>query len=61
MSNAFIDKAVWVLIYGGMLVGSLGVFVRRTDAAFGSTLLIGGGLAAAIGVLLLWVRSRRKA
>jgi NADH:ubiquinone oxidoreductase subunit 6 (subunit J) len=60
MSNDFLDKAVWVLIFGGLLVLSAGLFVRRQDAAFGATLLIGGGLAAALGVLLLWVRSRRK-
>jgi lipid-A-disaccharide synthase-like uncharacterized protein len=59
-SNALIDKAVWVAIYGGLLLLSLGLFVRRQDPAFGSTLLVGGGMLAAIGVLLLWLRSRRK-
>ena len=60
MSNAALEKLVWVLIYGGLLLASLGVFVMRTDPGAGWG-IVGVALAAAsVGAVLIWVRSRRK-
>jgi len=59
MSNDTLAKLIWILIYGGLLVISLGLFVSRQNGAFGGTLIGAGALAVAAGALLIWVRSRR--
>ena len=59
MKNATLETWVWVLIYGGLLLLSLGVFVQRGDAAFGGVLLVAGGVALVAGVVLVVVRARR--
>lgn len=59
MSNATLDKLTWLLIYGGLLVVSLGLFVQRTSAGLGWTLIVAGAAGTAGGVLLVWRRSRR--
>jgi hypothetical protein len=59
MSNATLDKLIWVLIYGGLLTLCLGVFVLRADAGPGWGLVIGGGVVAAVGAALVVVRARR--
>jgi len=46
------------LIFGGLFVLSLGLFVERRDMAFGWGLVVTGGVASAVGVVLVWVRSR---
>jgi len=59
MSNRGLEALVWVLIYGGLLMLALGVFVQRQGGSFGWALIgIGGGVAA-IGAVLIFVRSRR--
>jgi hypothetical protein len=52
------DLAIWFLIYGGMIIVMLGLFVGARDAALGWTLGGVGGVAALAGVVLVWVRSR---
>ncbi len=59
MKNAALETWVWVLVYGGLLLLSLGVFVQRADAALGWVLLVGGAVALAAGVVLIVVRARR--
>ena len=59
MSNATLETLSWVLIYGGLLIASLGLFALRGNRAFGGLLIVGGALATAAGILLIWVRSRR--
>jgi hypothetical protein len=59
MTNETLAKLIWALIYGGLLVISLGLFVSRQDGAFGGTLIVVGTLAAAAGAVLIWIRSRR--
>jgi hypothetical protein len=60
MTPATIEKLIWVLIFGGLLVLSLGLFVERQNMAFGWSLVVAGGALAAAGVVLVWVRSRMK-
>jgi hypothetical protein len=61
MSAAGVEKLVWVLIYGGLIVVGLGAAVLRSDRdGLGWSLVLGGGTAATVGVLLIWVRSRMK-
>lgn len=60
MRNATLETLVWVLIYGGLLVVCLGIFVRRSETTFGWTLIAGGAVAAVLGALLIYLRSLRK-
>lgn len=55
----WIERLVWLLIYGGLLAACLGLFLLRGgDALWGGLLLGKGGLAVLTGVLLIWLRSR---
>ncbi|MDR7377064.1 hypothetical protein J2X19_001722 [Rhodoferax ferrireducens] len=53
-----LENAVWILLYGGLLSLVLGLFTRRVDDDLGLSLVIGGGVAAALGAVLVYVRSR---
>ena len=55
-----LERLTWILIYGGLLTLILGWWVTPTDEDTGWLLLIGGGLAAAIGFILIYVRSKIK-
>jgi hypothetical protein len=52
------ETLAWVLIYSGLLLASLGLFVRQTQAVAGTVLIVAGLLGAAAGVGLIWLRSR---
>ena len=56
-----LHKIIWALIYGGLLTLVLGIATARTDAATGCVLMVGGGVVAAVGVVLIAVRARLKA
>jgi len=56
----WIENLTWVLIYGGLLVLVLGIATGRSDAAVGWALAVPGAVAAAVGVALIYVRSRMK-
>jgi hypothetical protein len=59
MTAAALEKLIWVLIYGGLLVVCLGVFVLRYGGgALGWTLIVGGGVVTLAGAVLVVVRSR---
>ncbi len=58
ISAARVGALTWVLILGGMLTLALGLVVRRSDADLGSGIALASVAAIAIGVLLIWVRSR---
>jgi hypothetical protein len=59
MTNRRLETLTWVLIYSGLIVLCLGLFVARTSAPFGWTLVTVGALDALAGVVLIWLRSRR--
>jgi hypothetical protein len=58
MRATTIEKLVWVLIYGGLLFGGLGLFVDREGSVLGIGMLVIGALAVLAGIVLVWVRSR---
>jgi hypothetical protein len=58
MTTPALEKLIWILIFGGLFALSLGLFVERQDMALGWGLVIAGGMASAVGVVLVWVRSR---
>lgn len=55
---ARLQTLIWVLIYGGLLTLVLGLSVQRTHDPLGWSLVVGGGIVAAIGFVLIYVRSR---
>ena len=57
---ARVQKWVWILIYGGMILLALGLSVQRSDAALGWGIAAPGVVLIAIGIVLIWVRSRMK-
>ena len=59
MSNAALDALVWVLIFGGLLLFSLGLFVPGNRPLLQALLVGGGAVAAVAGVVLVAVRARR--
>ena len=56
-STARLHKITWALIFGGLLVFILGIFVGRVDDAMGWMMIAAGGLLTAIGAVLIYVRS----
>ena len=60
MKTSTVETLIWVLIYGGLLVLSLGYFVGRQEQTLGNGLMLGGAAIAGIGVVLIYVRSRMK-
>ena len=58
MKTSTVEALVWVLVYGGLLLLCLGLFVSRSSAALGWLMLLAGGATAAAGVLLIYLRSR---
>ena len=53
-----IETVIWPLIFGGMLIGSLGFSLQRERDAIGWMLVVAGAGAIVVGIVLLWVRSR---
>lgn len=58
MTAATLETLVWILIYGGLLAVGLGLAVLRRHATTGGALLVAGGLAVALGAVLIVVRAR---
>ena len=56
--HARLEKWIWILIYGGLFLVILGIASGRTDAAIGCLLAIPGAVATAVGIVLIYVRSR---
>ena len=54
----WIERLIWVLIYGGLFTLVIGLATRAQDAATGWSLMVAGALLAAVGAVLIWVRSR---
>jgi hypothetical protein len=53
---------IWVLIYGGLFALILGIATGRAgDGTLGWSLMVGGTVAAGVGVVLIAVRSRLQA
>lgn len=66
-SNSTLSKAmarfhglIWFLIYGGLLTLVFGLFVEGADDATGELMVLGGSIAAALGVVLIYLRSKIK-
>jgi len=53
-----LDTLIWALIYGGLVVLTVGLALHRTAPAFALGVIVLGTLLAVAGVLLIVVRSR---
>lgn len=53
-----LQSLIWVLIYGGLLTLVLGLSMERLDDAIGWSMVVAGGIIAAAGFVLIYVRSR---
>lgn len=58
MSVNKLETTIWVLIFGGLVVFGLGFAVQAADAVLGWGMVIAGGCIAAVGAVLIVVRSR---
>jgi undecaprenyl pyrophosphate phosphatase UppP len=56
----WVQRLVWINIYGGLLAIVLGVFLARTDEALARAIQRVGGVFVLIGVVLIYVRSLLK-
>ncbi|MDB5944977.1 MAG: hypothetical protein JWQ33_3 [Ramlibacter sp.] len=56
--KARLDVVVWVLIYLGLFAIVLGIASRGSAPSSAWALVVGGAAVSAIGVVLIWVRSR---
>ncbi len=52
------DAITWVLIYGGLLSLVFAFALSDADGALAAWLATGGGLATAVGALMVYIRSR---
>ena len=59
-SLARVERWAWILIYGGLLTLVLGLAARSSHVAAGWSLIVVGGLIAAAGPVLIYVRSRMR-
>ena len=63
VSNKFVarlEALTWILIYGGLMTLVVGLWMEPLDDDTGWPLVGGGGLVAAMGFTLIYVRSRIK-
>ena len=55
---AWIDRLVWILIYGGLFTLILGLAALPAHAVASWSLIVVGAVLVAVGVALIWVRAR---
>ena len=59
MQPSKFDKLTWVLIFGGMVSITLGLTLLQSGSALGWMFTVAGAVAVAVGVVMIFVRSRR--
>ena len=60
MKTSAVEIWVWVLIYGGLLLFCLGLFIDRNDFELGWLVGLTGAALVLAGVLLIVIRSRMR-
>jgi len=56
--HARLEAWIWVLIYGGLFALVLGIATGRENETLGWSLSVPGVVVAAVGAVLIYVRSR---
>ncbi len=61
MNNKQLETWAWVLIYGGLILITLGLFLVRAtqDSILGLGLFVIGAGLLLVGIVFIWLRSRR--
>ena len=59
-SMARLHKVTWILIFGGLLLLTFGIFVGKADDLIGWIIVAAGGVMSAAGMALIYVRSKLK-
>jgi hypothetical protein len=59
-SNFWFNTLTWVCIYGGLLCIVFSLALSESDAELAVGLASAGSLATALGVLMIYIRSRKK-
>ncbi len=60
MPATTVEKYTWPLIFGGLFVAGLGLFVDEQGSWLGWPMVGVGSVAVVAGIALVWVRSRMK-
>lgn len=60
MKTSTVETLTWVMIYGGLILLSLGIFVARKAQILGNGFMLAGAAIACVGGVLIYVRSRMK-
>jgi protein-S-isoprenylcysteine O-methyltransferase Ste14 len=60
MKTSTVEKLAWVLLYSGLLLVCLGIFVLRGGAGWGWALILVGAADALAGIGLIVLRSRMR-
>jgi len=56
--HATLEKWIWILIFGGLFAVIIGIAIGRAEEALGWLLAVPGVALVAVGVVLIYVRSR---
>ena len=56
--TARIESWIWILIYGGLGLLSVGFALQQQTRSWGLAVMVAGALAVLLGAVLIWVRSR---
>jgi len=60
-AKLWVERLVWILMYGGLLAVVFGIFVLREGETLWGWLLVGKGtIVAIVGAALVVVRARMK-
>jgi len=58
LSVAKVGVLIWVFIYGGLLILAVGLALREVHGLLAGSVSIGGLAVAAVGIVLIWYRTR---
>lgn len=58
--HATLEKWIWILIYVGLFMLVIGIATGRANQGLGWSLAVPGVALAAVGIVLIYVRSRLK-
>ena len=61
MTVATVGILVWALIYGGLFTMAVGLALLASHGIYASSMAVVGGVLVAVGISLIWVRSRMAA
>lgn len=59
MTNPTLEKLTWRLIFGGIFLLMLGLWLPADAARLGNVLAAVGAVTVLVGAVLVWVRARR--